>query len=210
MTEEVRILVELSAALGGRDDPRMERILARAAERAEADGGAAASVEEALLQAHLFVGFPAVLNAMGRWRELRDGPAAPEEDVLSAPASTSEWQERGEAVCRRVYGGAYEELRSAVARLHPALDRWMVTAGYGKVLGRDGLELAVRELCNVALLAAAGWGPQLHSHARGALLVGVPEEDVELAVEIGVESCPDPGEARQARQLWASLVGGTR
>lgn len=210
MTEEVRILVELSAALGGRDDPRTERILGRAAERAEADGHVAASVEEALLQAHLFVGFPAVLTIMGRWRELRDAPAAPEEDGLSAPESTSEWQERGEAVCRRVYGGAYDELRSAVSRLHPALDRWMVTAGYGKVLGREGLELGIRELCNVALLAAAGWGPQLHSHARGALLVGVPPEDVELAVEIGVESCPDPGRAREARRLWASLAGETR
>lgn len=210
MTEDVRILVELSAVLGGRDDPRTEQILGRAAERAEDDGRVAASVEEALLQAHLFVGFPAVLNTMGEWRGLRDAPATPEEDGLSAPESTSEWQERGEAVCRRVYGGAYEELRSAVARLHPALDRWMVTAGYGKVLGREGLELGVRELCNVALLAAAGWGPQLYSHARGALLVGVPEEDVELAVEIGIESCPHSGEAREARRLWASLAGGTR
>lgn len=210
MTEEVRILVELSASLGGRDDPRTERILGRAADRAETDGHLAARVEEALLQAHLFVGFPAVLTAMGKWRELRGAPAAPEEDGLSTPESTSEWQERGEAVCRRVYGGAYEELRSEVARLHPALDRWMVTAGYGKVLGREGLELGVRELCNVALLAAAGWSPQLHSHARGALLVGVPEEDVELAVEIGVESCSDPGKARDARRLWASLAGGTR
>lgn len=210
MTEEVRILVELSAALGGRDDPRTERILDRAAERAEADSHLAAGVEEALLQAHLFVGFPAVLTTMGTWRELRDAPAAPEEDGLSAPASTSEWQERGEAVCRRVYGSAYEELRSAVARLHPALDRWMVTAGYGKVLAREGLELGVRELCNVALLAAAGWGRQLHSHARGALLVGVSEEDVELAVEIGIESCQDPGKAREARRLWASLAGGPR
>lgn len=210
MTEDVRILVELSAALGGRDDPRRERILDRAAERAKADSRVAADVEEALLQAHLFVGFPAVLTTMRKWRELRDAPAAPEEDGLSAPEATSAWRERGEAVCRRVYGSAYEELRSAVARLHPALDRWMVTAGYGKVLGRDGLELGVRELCNVALLAAAGWGPQLHSHARGALLVGVPAEDVELAVEIGTESCPDPVEARRARRLWASLADEIR
>ncbi|MFW6193054.1 MAG: carboxymuconolactone decarboxylase family protein [Gemmatimonadota bacterium] len=210
MTEDVRLLVELSAALGGRDDPRTERILGRAAERAEADGRMAAKVEEALLQAHLFVGFPAVLTAMEVWRELRDAPAAPEEDGLSAPRSTSDWQERGEAVCRRVYGSAYEELRSAVARLHPALDRWMVTAGYGKVLGREGLELDVRELCNVALLAAAGRGPQLHSHARGALLVGAPGEDVELAVEIGTESCRDPADALEARRLWASLAGRDR
>lgn len=210
MTEDEKLLVELSAALGGRDDPRTERTLGRAAERAEADSRVAVRVEEALLQAHLFVGFPAVLTAMGVWRELRDGPAAPEEDGLSAPESTSEWQERGEAVCRRVYGSAYEELRSVVARLHPALDRWMVTSGYGRVLGREGLELGVRELCNVALLAAAGWGPQLHSHARGALLVGVPGEDIELAVEIGTESCRDPGEALEARRLWASLAGGSR
>lgn len=207
MTEGRRVLVELSAALGAGDRAATERALAGAAEGVDAGEVSPVEVEEALLQAHLFVGFPAVLTAMDRWRDLRGQPAAPEADELATSASTSAWRERGEAVCRRVYGSAYEGLREGVSRLHPALDRWMITEGYGKVLGREGLELGVRELCNVALLAAAGWRPQLHSHARGALLVGVPEEDVELAVELGAASCEDPDRGREARRLWASLAG---
>lgn len=209
MTEGQRVLVELSAALGAGGREATERWIVRAVEGVEAGELAPDEVEEALLQAHLFVGFPAVLTAMDRWRDLRGRPAAPEADDLAAPETASAWRERGDAVCRRVYGSAYEGLREAVARLHPALDRWMITDGYGKVLGRAGLELGVRELCNVSLLAAGGWGPQLHSHARGALLVGVPEEDVEAAVEIGAAACGDPARGREARRVWSSLNGAT-
>ena len=58
----------------------------------------------------------------------------------------------------------------------------MVTEGYGKVLGRAGLDLATRELCIVALLAPQDAGPQLYSHLRGALNVGAAPEDVDETV----------------------------
>ena len=48
----------------------------------------------------------------------------------------------------------------------------MLAEGYGKVLGRPGLALEVRELCIVAILAGQDAAPQLYAHLRGALNVG--------------------------------------
>ncbi len=51
--------------------------------------------------------------------------------------------------------------------------------GYGKVLGRPGLDLATRELCIVALLAVLRTPRQLYSHLRGALNAGAPPPEME-------------------------------
>ena len=66
----------------------------------------------------------------------------------------------------------------------------MLTEGYGKVLGRPGLELEVRELCIAGLLAGLDAAPQLHSHLRGALNVGATPEEVEAALEVACEVLP--------------------
>ena len=57
-----RALVTLSAALATRDGAAIDAALRAAS--ADADP---TTVEEVLLQSHLFVGFPAVLEAMRRW-----------------------------------------------------------------------------------------------------------------------------------------------
>lgn len=220
-------LVELSAALGARDPDAWRPALSAAAERATCR-----EVEEAVLQAYLFVGFPVALAAMAEWRGRtgagraeppagdggpsgvpESGPALPGEtdtapppeemDDAPFPAGAVEaWTRRGEALCRRVYGSAYGRLRENVRRIHPALDRWMVTEGYGKVLSRPGLEPATRELCIVAILAVTGGEPQLHSHLRGALRLGAVAAEVEAALAAGLERVPDPA-VREARlRLW--------
>lgn len=191
-------LVELSAALaaGGGADVRAAL---------EEAGGAisAAEVEETILQAYLFVGFPAALEAMAAWRALRDEGPEPEADPLrERPAR---WRERGEALCRRIYGRAYPSLRESVERLHPALDRWMVEEGYGKVLSRPGLDPARRELCNVALLAVTRHERQLHSHLRGALRLGASPGAVREALERGLRRVDDPTWTERARRRWEQV-----
>lgn len=199
--EERRVLLRLSAALGAGDREEVRRILDGAAGQVPAR-----QVEEALLQAYLFVGFPPVLEAFRVWRGEGGAGADPGGD----PRDPGRILEDGRATCRRVYGGAYGPLRSAVAELHPELDRWMVGEGYGKVLSRPGLDLDARELCIVALLAGAGWPRQLHSHLRGALRVGAGEGSVGRALEAGLEAAvrtaaggrmPDDWE-RRVRELW--------
>ena len=156
------------------------------------------AVEEALLQSYLFLGFPAALTALMEWRNLTGTRPAAETDS----ADLSEWGRRGENVCRTVYGRAYEKLRGNVRRVHPAMDDWMIAEGYGKVLARGGLDLGARELCIVAILAATGWEPQLHSHLRGALHAGCDPASVAESLEIGLELNEEAAWRDGARSLW--------
>jgi 4-carboxymuconolactone decarboxylase len=189
-------LVRVSASLAARDADTVRAALATAAERADPT-----AVEEVILQAHLFVGFPDALNALAVWREV-SGTAAPE-GPGDDPAG---WTARGEAVCARVYGANYGKLRENVRALHPEFEAWMVEGGYGRVIGRAGLDLATRELCIAALLAVWGAPRQLHSHLRGALNAGAPAREVDAAVEIAC-SLMDATAAEAVRALWADVRG---
>jgi len=186
-------LLRLSAAVAAGD--RSHRIEAM---RVAAEVAPARSVEEALLQSYLFLGFPAALTALAEWRDLSRTRPTPETD----PADLATWERRGERVCRTVYGRAYEKLRGNVRRVHPAMDEWMVHEGYGKVLAREGLDLGTRELCIVAILAATGWEPQLHSHLRGALHAGCAPVAVDKALEVGLALTEDEDWRTGARSLW--------
>lgn len=190
-----RSLVAVAVALAARDETALRDALEGASERAGRE-----AVEEALLQSHLFLGFPAALEALRAWRE-RAGPPAEERDPLAGTESAAARVERGERVCRRVYGRRYEALRSSVRELHPALDRWMVREGYGAVLGRPGLDLASRELCICALLAVTGFERQLRSHLHGALAVGASTAEVSEALEAALGRVGPEG-AEGVRALW--------
>ncbi|MEZ4423256.1 MAG: carboxymuconolactone decarboxylase family protein [Gemmatimonadota bacterium] len=189
-------LLRLAAALGAPGGTGVDSALERAAHVAPA-----VAVEELLLQAHLFCGYPRVLDAFARWRRLcPEPPAGPEADA-------ADWPARGEHVCARVYGPYYAKLRENVRALHPDLDRWMVTDGYGKVLGRPGLSLVERELANVALLAAQGAEPQLHSHLRGALRVGAAPGRVTSA--LAAARAEAPAHADAADRIWARVCSAS-
>ncbi|HEX2201711.1 MAG TPA: carboxymuconolactone decarboxylase family protein, partial [Longimicrobium sp.] len=151
------------------------------------------------LQSHLFLGFPDALNAIGLWRRLSGTPAPP-----SLGEEAEGWVARGERVCAAVYGANYEKLRENVRSLHPDVDGWMVTGGYGRVIGRPGLDLATRELCIAALLAVWNVPRQLHSHLRGALNAGASVAEVDAAVDA---ACAYLDAAREAevRSLWGEI-----
>ncbi|MEN8144296.1 MAG: carboxymuconolactone decarboxylase family protein [Gemmatimonadota bacterium] len=201
---EVSDVVSLSAAVAVRDWAlvRDKMTAFHAARGAESE--AATALEEAMLQCYLFLGFPAALQAFSIWREVA-GETGSETGRDPAEDSLEEWRERGQSICRTVYQANFEKLRANVHTMHPALDRWMITEGYGKVLGRPGLSLAARELCTVAILAATGWERQLHSHLRGALNASASRQDVDDALQIGLRLSPDPDWRRRAEDLWVRV-----
>jgi 4-carboxymuconolactone decarboxylase len=191
-------LVRLAAALGSRNVERVRAALESARESARPT-----EVEEVILQSHLFIGFPDALEAMVLWRAISDSPVpapSPEEPEL--------WSERGPEVCARVYGDNYRKLRRNVTSLHPDLDRWMVEGGYGRVIGRPGLDLATRELCIAALLTVWNAPRQLHSHLRGAINAGVSPRSLAAAVNLACDEAA-PGAASSAGELLARVVKGT-
>lgn len=199
MDDVARLLVRVSAALAAGDREALNRALAAAARVANGT-----QIEEALLQSYLFLGYPRALQGLAAWRELTG--AAP---AVPASEDEAEWPERGERVCRTVYGDQYERLRRNVAQLHPDLERWMVHEGYGKVLARPGLELRLRELCIVAVLAVQDAPAQLYSHLRGALNAGATAAAAEAALEEALQYAP-AGLARNARDIWQDVQARRR
>lgn len=205
----VRGLLEISGAMAGGDAAAIRDALARASRHASAS-----EIEETILQAYLFLGYPAALNTFACWRELAPLEAEPkaessEEAEWGPEGGLREWEARGEAVCRIVYGGQYERLRANVRRLHPDMEHWMVVEGYGKVLGRPGLELKVRELCIVVILAVQGTLRQLYSHLRGAQHAGAHDEEIEAALSVA-RRWQSRESSEAARQVWSEVRGRER
>ncbi|MGH7625384.1 MAG: carboxymuconolactone decarboxylase family protein [Gemmatimonadaceae bacterium] len=157
-------------------------------------------VEELILQSYLFAGFPRALNAAREWRRV-SGRAAPASDPDTDPRAAAAWQQRGERTCAIVYGATYSRLRANVRDLHPALEAWMITDGYGKVLSRPGLELRLRELCIVVTCAVLEQDRQLHAHLHGALNAGASPAEVGEALAL-VTPTVSPEAARRFALLW--------
>lgn len=192
-------LVRLSAAVAQGGEARLERAIGAV----RAAGTPAVWVEEVILQAVVVVGFPRTLVAMRAWRKMvgwSDGRTVGGDPGLDY-ARHAEWTRAGEKTCHVVYGDNYERLRRAVRELHPALDAWMITEGYGRTLSRPGLTLRQRELCMVAMVATLDTPHQLHSHLRGARNAGATGDDVAAVIEAVI---PDlsPEATATARTMW--------
>ena len=163
-------------------------------------------VDELLLQSILMVGYPRALVAFTIWRKL-SGLSAPDGDADQGYDRAPEWTRRGEELCAVVYGGNYQKLRESVRALHPAVDSWMITEGYGRTLSRPGLDLRRRELCTVAQTAVLEAPRQLHSHLRGALHAGASFGQIEGALSI-VNPLLSFDQWKKVKQLWRTVRDG--
>jgi 4-carboxymuconolactone decarboxylase len=192
----MRELVELSIVIATAREPELRAGMRRAA-NAKIDP---AWVEELILQSYVFAGFPRALNAAREWRRA-SGLSAPCSDHDASADQVERWRERGEAVCALVYGAAYNRLRANIRELHPALDEWMIVDGYGKVLGRHGLDLRRRELCVVAVCGALAQERQLHAHLHGALNAGATPAEIQDTLDIVSKHVDEEMGSRMAH-LW--------
>jgi 4-carboxymuconolactone decarboxylase len=166
----------------------------------------AAWVEELLLQSVLMVGYPRALIAFSIWRKF-SGMPAPDTDPAQDYGHAPEWTSRGEELCAVVYGENYRKLRDSVRALHPAIDNWMITEGYGRTLARPGLDLRRRELCTVAQTAVLEAPRQLHSHLRGALNAGATFGQIDGALSI-VNPLLSFDQWKKVKQLWRTVRDG--
>jgi 4-carboxymuconolactone decarboxylase len=163
-------------------------------------------IDELLLQSILMVGYPRALIALTVWRKV-SGLPAPDSDLDQDYARAAEWTRRGEELCTVVYGENYRKLRESVQALHPAVDSWMITEGYGRTLARPGLDLRRRELCTVAQTAVLEVPRQLHSHLRGALNAGATFGQIEGALSI-VNPLLSFDQWKKIKQLWRTVRDG--
>ncbi len=157
----------LGAAAAGGDPDRLRVALDGIVEVLSVE-----DIDELLLQTYLFAGFPRTINAFYTWQSWaarRQGRGKPRTETVH-PAR---WRERGERLCRLIYGGNFDALQIRLGRLHPELAAWTLVEGYGKVLSRPGPPADVREMAAVGALIAMGERRQLASHMQGARHTGI-------------------------------------
>ena len=151
---------------------------------------------EAVLQTHLFAGFPRLVQAYGvLTREGGLGLATRKElEELAA----EEARDRGAALFERIYGDAAEAVRDRLRSGHENFAQMIAEHAYGRVLSRPGLHPGTRELLAVCALAALGQDEQLASHARGALRCGASPEALDAVLKTTADLA---GAARHERAL---------
>lgn len=191
----LRLLPPLAAAIALGD----EAATRRAAAAARRGGVTAEAIFEAALMMYLFAGYPrAIIGLAAVARAV--GPAR----KPLTPGGPGGWEKRGIRLCRRIYAHTTDRMLENMRALHPALAEWIVWEGYGKVLSRPGLSPAEREACAVASLAALRAWPQLESHARGALRVGLPPAALRRAAG------PSPRARRIARAAEREILSNPK
>ena len=161
-------------------------------------------IDELLLQSFLNVGYPLALVACSVWRELA-GPVADGGEPL-AHADWETWSRRGADACGQVYGDRYDRLLGNLRALHPAIEPLVLVDAYGKILGRPGLSLKLRELCTLAAVATLDAPRQIRAHLQGARNVGWTREEIDLALVI-VEEQISTAQAREVWEQWAEVRG---
>ena len=123
---------------------------------------------EAILQTYLFAGFPSALISQKIFSEY-----VPTQKTKSDLRTIKKIKYDGEQNCKKIYGKMFEKLISNVSTFSPERSEWLITEGYGKVLGRKIIPLKRRELLIVSILTSLKYDEQLFSHIRGALNLGI-------------------------------------
>ena len=159
---------------------------------------------EAILQTHLFAGFPRLVEALGVL-EKAGGLGEVLDDERLPALDESEQMARGFEFFGKVYGDGAGRVRDMLEGYHPEWARWILGHAYGRVLARPGLGAMERELCAVVCLAATGQDRQLASHARGAVRCGAAPGAVRGALG-AVESRLAPDLVARAEKVIATFA----
>ena len=163
-------------------DFEVVREIRRAAPAGEPDR----SWREAVLQTHLFCGFPRLVQAYGVF-DSEGGLGEPEPDEYELEGDTAT---RGAELFDSIYASAAGKMRGRLAEFRPDFASWVLDHAYGRVLSRPGLDPALRELLSVGVLAAMDQPAQFESHARGALRLGATHEELLSALDVTSELAP--------------------
>lgn len=181
-------LIRLFSAIVLGDWPRLTEVRASAP-----SGEPDRAWREAVLQSHLFAGFPRTVEAFEVLEEAGGlGSLDPEE--------LEPFGGDGGPLFERIYAGLAEPVRQRLTSHHPVFAAWILDHAYGRVLSRPGLAPDRRELLAVAALAVTHQERQLMSHARGAVRCGASSQEVVATLDL-VEDLIDPDHLPRLREV---------
>ena len=154
---------------------RKEKILKELLSSAKIGKISPHKIYEALLQTYLFAGFPSALISL---------KIASEFFSLSdrKTGTVKSNKKIGTENCKKIYGNKFDKLIKNVREFSPELSKWLITDGYGKVMGREGLSLKEREMCIVAILCSIKYESQLYSHINGAFRLKNSREEIRTVI----------------------------
>lgn len=191
----------LSAAIAGRDEKAMDLIMRLALK----DGISSGSINEIILQSHLFLGFPAMIEAARMFAGIRGltRKSAKLPEPYKGDACRN-WNHQGLRKIRGIYGVKFERLVKYINSFSPQILSWMINDGYGQVLSRPGVSFKLRELSVVATLTVTGYEHQLKAHIRGTLNHGVGFNLIDSTIRNTRYFCPSTN-IRQALDILTGI-----
>lgn len=151
---------------------------------------------EAVLQVHVFAGFPRQVEVHGVLEECGGLGAYEPGELGTAPDA----RERGAKLFDTIYGKNAAEIRTMLAGHHPDFAEWMHDHAYARILARPGLPASMRELLACAALIVLGQPRQLASHSRGAVRCGADPAGVHAILDV-VGDLVHPDRIVEARRV---------
>ena len=181
--------------------------LAEAIDKGIDAGLTVSQVKEALSQLYAYTGFPRSLNALGtlqRVLESRKAEGKTNEEGVEASDLPAGYDalKKGTEVQTKLSGRAFNYAFS------PAEDYYLKSHLFGDIFARDNLSHADRELVTVSALSGLeNVMPQLQAHVRGALNMGVNEEQLR-AIPVALKAYGLSAEALRCEAAIAAAVDG--
>jgi len=202
LSQRQAAIAPIAAFMATGDMPRL-----RAALNAGLDAGLTVSeTKEILVHLYAYAGFPRSLNALTelmkvieerRARGIADAPGR----EPSKPAPTGEaLLAAGTANQTRISGAP---VKGPVFEFAPVINTFLQTHLFGDGFERDNLDWQSRELATVGALAAQdGLAPQLGSHIKASMNVGLTAAQLAQVAEVLAHR----GDGEAARRMRAALA----
>ena len=164
-------------------------------------------IKEALSQLYAYTGFPRSLNALGTLQkvlEQRQSEGKATEEGVEASPLPSHYNAlaQGTEVQTKLSGQPFNY------DFCPAEDYYLKAHLFGDIFARDNLTHADRELVTVSALSGLeNVMPQLQAHVRGALNLGVTEEQLRN-IPAALKAYGLVSEAHRAEAALATVIDG--
>ena len=164
-------------------------------------------IKEALSQLYAYTGFPRSLNALGTLQKVMEQRQskgeATEEGVEASPLpSNYNALAQGTEVQTQLSGRPFNY------DFCPAEDYYLKAHLFGDIFARDNLTHADRELITVSALSGLeNVMPQLQAHVRGALSMGVTEEQLR-SIPAALKAYGLVSEAHRVEAALATVIDG--
>ena len=164
-------------------------------------------IKEALSQLYAYTGFPRSLNALGTLQkvlEQRKSEGKITEEGVEASPLPSHYNAlaQGTEVQTKLSGQPFNY------DFCPAEDYYLKAHLFGDIFARDNLTHADRELITVSALSGLeNVMPQLQAHVRGALNMGVTEEQLR-SIPVALKAYGLVSEAHRVEAALATVIDG--